>query len=55
MLFRSRAEIWTAVGAATTIDGLKASVAKAADLTEDDRAKLKVLYVERKTEIEAAS
>jgi len=50
-----RTEISAAVSAATTIDGLKAAVAKAADLTEDDRAKLKVLYVARKSEIEAAS
>lgn len=47
-------EIHSAVAAATTVEALKAAVAKAATLNDDDRAKLKVLYIDRKAEIEAA-
>lgn len=47
-------EIHSAVAAATTVEALKAAVAKAATLNDDDRAKLKTLYVKRKDEIEAS-
>ena len=45
-------EIHGAVAAATTVDALKSAVAKASGLNDDDRAKLKVLYIKRKDEIE---
>ena len=47
-------EIHSAVAAAVTVDALKSAVAKAAALSDEDRAKLKALYVKRKEEIEAA-
>jgi hypothetical protein len=49
-----RTEIETAVAGASTIDQLKAAVTKAATLSDEDRARLKTLYVARKAEIEAA-
>lgn len=49
-----RTEIETAVAGATTIDQLKAAVAKAAALSDEDRTRLKALYVDRKAEIEAS-
>ena len=47
-------EIHSAVAAAVTVDALKSSVARAHALNDEDRAKLKALYIKRKEEIEAA-
>jgi hypothetical protein len=49
-----RAEIFGAVESAATLDALKASTAKAAALTDEDRAQLKTVYLARKADIEAA-